>query len=43
MVKDFHIGGDTGGDDISDNNNYNEDTRIVIIEFSPVTVTYSNQ
>jgi hypothetical protein len=42
MVKYFHIVGDTGGDDISHDDNCNDDTRIVKIEFFPVTVTYSN-
>ena len=43
LVKFFHIVGDTGGDDISDDNNCNDDTRIVKIEFFPVTVTYTNR
>jgi hypothetical protein len=42
MVKYFHIVGDTGGDDISDDNNCNDDTRIVKIEFFPIMVTYEN-
>lgn len=42
MVKYFHIVGDTGGDDISNDDNCNDDTRIVKIEFFPVTVTYAN-
>lgn len=43
MVKYFHIVGDTGGDDISHDDNCNDDTRIVKIEFFPVTVTYQNK
>lgn len=42
MVKYFHIVGDTGGDDISDDDNCNDDTRIVKIEFFPIMVTYEN-
>ncbi|MFN8264894.1 MAG: hypothetical protein U0T11_02420 [Chitinophagaceae bacterium] len=36
LVKYFHIVGDTGGDDISDDDNCNDDTRISKIEFFPV-------
>ena len=43
MVKYFHIVGDTGGDDISNDDNCNDDTRIVKIEFFPVTVTMVNK
>lgn len=39
LVRFFHIVGDTGGADISDDDNCNGDTRIVKIEFNPVTVT----
>jgi hypothetical protein len=35
LVKFFHIVGDTGGPDISDDDNCNDDTRIVKIEFFP--------
>jgi hypothetical protein len=38
LVKFFHIVGDTGGDDISTDDNCNDDTRIVKIEFFPVIV-----
>ena len=38
LVKFFHIVGDTGGPDISDDDNGNDDTRIVKIEFFPVKV-----
>lgn len=38
LVNYFHLVGDTGGDDISDDDNCNDDTRIVKIEFFPVTV-----
>lgn len=40
LVKFFHIVGDTGGADISDDDNCNDDTRIVKLEFNPVTVTF---
>lgn len=36
LVKFFHIVGDTGGDDISTDDNCNDDTRIEKIEFFPV-------
>lgn len=36
LVKFFHIVGDTGGDDISNDDNCNDDTRIERIEFFPV-------
>ncbi len=39
LVKFFHIVGDTGGADISDDDNCNDDTRIVKLEFNPVNVT----
>jgi len=39
LVKFFHIVGDTGGADISDDDNCNADTRIVKLEFNPVNVT----
>ncbi len=38
LVKAFKIVGDTGGDDISTDNNCNDDTRIVGIEFNPILV-----
>ncbi len=38
LVRFFYIVGDTGGNDISDDNNCNDDTRIVKIEFAPVSV-----
>lgn len=38
LVNYFHIVGDTGGPDISDDDNCNDDTRIVKIEFFPLTV-----
>jgi hypothetical protein len=38
LVKFFHIVGDTGGDDISNDDNCNDDTRIEKIEFFPVRV-----
>jgi hypothetical protein len=40
LVKYFHIVGDTGGDDISNDDNCNDDTRIEKIEFFPVTVEF---
>lgn len=42
LVKFFHIVGDTGGNDISDDDNGNDDTRIVKIEFFPVKVKMEN-
>jgi hypothetical protein len=38
LVRFFHIVGDTGADDISTDNNCNDDTRIVKIEFAPVQI-----
>ncbi len=38
LVKFFHIVGDTGGPDISDDDNCNDDTRIVKLEFNEVQV-----
>lgn len=38
LVKFFHIVGDTGGPDISDDDNCNDDTRIVKLEFNQVQV-----
>ncbi len=38
LVNYFHIVGDTGGPDISDDDNCNDDTRVVKIEFFPLTV-----
>ena len=43
LVKFFHIVGDTGGDDISTDNNCNDDTRIEKIEFFPVRVMLVNR
>ena len=40
LVKFFHIVGDTGGDDISNDDNCNDDTRIHKIEFFPIKVEY---
>ncbi len=40
LVKFFHIVGDTGGDDISNDDNCNDDTRIEKIEFFPVKVIF---
>jgi hypothetical protein len=40
LVKFFNVVGDTGGDDISDDQNCNDDTRIVKIEFFPVKIEY---
>ena len=42
LVKFFHIVGDTGGPDISDDNNCNDDTRIVKIEFFPAKIKLEN-
>lgn len=42
LVKFFHIVGDTGGPDISNDDNGNDDTRIVKIEFFPVKVKMIN-
>ncbi|HMR06464.1 MAG TPA: hypothetical protein PKA88_11820 [Polyangiaceae bacterium] len=39
-VSVFAIVGDTGGDDISDDNNGNDDTRIVGIRFSPARIKF---
>jgi Protein of unknown function (DUF3421)/Ricin-type beta-trefoil lectin domain-like len=39
LVRFFHIVGDTGGADISDDDNCNADTRIMKLEFNPVKVT----
>lgn len=36
LVKFFHFVGDTGGKDISNDDNCNDDTRIVNIEFFPI-------
>ncbi|MBX9782178.1 MAG: hypothetical protein K2X48_02690 [Chitinophagaceae bacterium] len=36
LVKFFHIVGDTGAQDISEDDNCNDDTRIVKIEFFPI-------
>ena len=43
LVNYFHIVGDTGGPDISDDDNCNDDTRIVKIEFFPLTVIMANR
>jgi len=40
LVKFFHIVGDTGGDDISNDDNCNDDTRVEKIEFFPVKVVF---
>lgn len=40
LVKFFHIVGDTGGPDISTDDNCNDDTRIEKIEFFPVKVEF---
>ncbi len=42
LVSFFHIVGDTGGDDISSDDNCNDDTRIEKIEFFPVRVILVN-
>lgn len=42
LVKFFHIVGDTAGPDISDDNNCNDDTRIVKIEFFPAKIKLEN-
>jgi hypothetical protein len=42
LVRFFHIVGDTGGDDVSNDDNCNDDTRIEKIEFFPVRVTMIN-
>lgn len=42
LVKYFHIVGDTGGDDISNDSNCKDDTRIEKIEFFPVTILFTN-
>ncbi|RCR66306.1 hypothetical protein [Larkinella punicea] len=41
LVKYFTIVGDTGGGDISHDDNCNDDTRIVGIEFAPVRVEFA--
>lgn len=38
LVKFFHIVGDTGGPDISDDDNCNDNTRIAKIEFFPAKI-----
>lgn len=43
LVKFFHIVGDTGGDDISNDDNCNDDTRIEKIEFFPMKVIMENR
>lgn len=43
LVQYFHIVGDTGGDDISNDDNCNDDTRIQKIEFFPVRVIMGNR
>lgn len=43
LVKFFHIVGDTGGEDISNDDNCNDDTRIVKIEFFPVKLEFENE
>lgn len=43
LVKFFHIVGDTGGDDISTDDNCKDDTRIEMIEFFPVKVLFANR
>lgn len=44
LVKFFYIVGDTGGDDISSDDNCNDDTRINKLEFFPVTIeTYKTR
>lgn len=40
LVYFFHIVGDTGGDDISNDDNCNDDTRIERIDFSPIIVEF---
>ncbi len=40
LVRFFHIVGDTGGADISDDDNCNDDTRLIRLEFNPVQVTF---
>ncbi|WP_373548108.1 hypothetical protein [Haliscomenobacter sp.] len=40
LVRFFHIVGDTGGPDISEDDNCNDDTRIVKLEFNPVKLTF---
>ena len=40
LVKFFHIVGDTGGPDISNDDNGNDDTRIVKIEFFPAKLRF---
>lgn len=40
LVQYFHIVGDTGGDDISNDDNCNDDTRIERIDFFPIIVEY---
>lgn len=42
LVKFFHIVGDTGGPDISEDDNCNDDTRIVKIEFWPMKIQFKN-
>lgn len=43
LVRFFHIVGDTGGDDISNDDNCNDDTRIEKIEFFPLKVMMTNR
>ena len=42
LVKFFHVVGDTGGEDISNDNNCKDDTRIEKIEFFPLQVIMVN-
>lgn len=43
LVKFFHIVGDTGGADVSHDDNCNDDTRIVKIEFFPARVKMKDE
>ncbi|HMO34047.1 MAG TPA: hypothetical protein PKE07_13720 [Lacibacter sp.] len=42
LVKYFHFVGDTGGSDISNDDNCNDDTRIVNLEFFPIRLEVRN-
>jgi hypothetical protein len=43
LVKFFHFVGDTGGSDVSDDENCNDDARIVKIEFFPIRLELQNR
>jgi hypothetical protein len=42
FIRNMSIVGDTGGDDISNDSNCNDDTRIERIRFSPIKIRFAN-